>query len=170
MPYTYTLTYFISLCYITHVARCLHFWSIRPTEHCTESDSAPVSYFDCSAFKSWPTERLSWLRLFLGSPCLFSQWQESTSNLAITSSCHVLPVYTDGSKSPLNLVLLRYPCLLGLDVTGVYCALSVEQAGTSCDILVCCNQPWSRSMLPVLVLVHQFEQWAIIMYFANYGN
>jgi hypothetical protein len=87
--------------------------------------------------------------------------------LAITASFHVLPIYTDGSKIPLNLVLLRYPCLLGLDVTGVYWALSVEQVGTSSDILVCCNQPWSRSMLPVLVAVHQFEQWAIIMYFAN---
>jgi hypothetical protein len=165
MPYT--LTYFISLCYITHVAGCLCFWSIRPTERWTESDSAPASYLDCSALKSWPTKWLSWLRLFLGSHCLFSQCQESTSNLAITASFHVLPVYTDGSKSPLNLVLLRYPCLLGLDATGVYCALSMEQVGTRSDILVCCNQPWSRSILPVLVTVHQFEQRAIIMSFAN---
>lgn len=89
MPYI--LTYIISLCYITHVAGCLCFWTIRPAEHYTESDCAPASYLDCSAFKSRPTEWLSWLRLFLGFPCLYSQCQESTSNLAITASFHVLP-------------------------------------------------------------------------------
>lgn len=98
---------------------------------------ASASYLDSSAFKSWPSEWLLWLRLFLGSLCPFSQCQDGASNLAMTASLHVLSILHRWIKKSLEFSFIEISMPPGVRChRGVLCIIFGARWNKFCHLSV----------------------------------